>query len=83
MTTLQREPFWQEFFKSPIRYGRFSFQVYLKEKKYEVVRYGSEGEYDTVLHGHFYDCKTTQDKIKTIADDLRGLADTIEEEAAS
>jgi hypothetical protein len=77
---------WQEIFKKHIPYGKYDYQVWINGNKYTIERYipateetPTEHE-NTVLSGALYRCETMKDKIAQILDDIRGLADEIEEE---
>jgi diphthamide synthase (EF-2-diphthine--ammonia ligase) len=71
---------WEKLFKKLVVYGKYEYQAYAKDNQYEVVRYGEDGEYDTVLLGNFYKCETKQDKLQYIIDDMKGLAEQLQEE---
>lgn len=71
---------WEKMFKKLVVYGKYEYQVYAKDSQYEVVRYGEDGEYDTVLLGNFYKCTTKEDKLQYVIDDLKGLAEQLQEE---
>jgi len=77
---------WKELFRKNIPYGKYDYQVFVNNNKYTIERYipatedtPSEHE-NTVLSGALYRCETTQEKIAQIIEDIRGLADEIEEE---
>ena len=77
---------WKELLKKNIPYGKYDYQVFVNGNKYTIERYipatedtPSEHE-NTVLSGSLYRCETNPEKIAQIIDDIRGLADEIEEE---
>lgn len=71
---------WEKLFKHVVIYGKYSYQAYARDNQYELVRYGEDGEYDTVMVGNFYQCETKAEKLQYIIDDIRGLADQLQEE---
>ena len=44
---------WEKLFKHVVIYGKFSYQAYARDNQYELVRYGEDGEYDTVMVVNF------------------------------
>jgi hypothetical protein len=66
-------------------YGKFDYQIWMTDKKYTVERYAPsvdefEGEHDgTVFSGSFYKAETKRDQLMQIVDDIKGLAEEIEE----
>lgn len=71
---------WVKLFRRAVSHGRYTYQVYVRDNQYELVRYGVDGEYDTVMVGNFYQCTTVQEKLVHVIDDIRGLADQLQEE---
>lgn len=71
---------WTKLFKHAVSHGRHSYQVYVRGTQYEFVRYGVEGEYDTVMVGYLHKATTRQEQIAHVIDDIRGLADQLQEE---
>lgn len=74
---------WGKVFKRPVIYGRYTYQIYTRGSQYELVRYGVDGEYDTVMIGRFYQCQTMYEQIQYVIDDIRGLADQLQEEMSN
>ena len=71
---------WTKLFKRAVSHGRHTYQVYVRDSQYELVRYGIDDEYDTVMVGNFYKCTTRHEQLTQVIDDIRGLADQLQEE---
>lgn len=76
---------WQELLPKRMPYGRYDYQIWLSEKKYTVERYTPSvddivGEHDgTVFSGSFYKAESRKDQLMQIIDDIKGLAEELEE----
>lgn len=77
---------WQELFPKYIKYGRYDYQVWVNKNKYTIERYIPATEdtprehENTALSGVLYQCETREQQITQILEDIRGLADEIEDE---
>jgi hypothetical protein len=76
---------WQELLPKRMPYGKYDYQIWMTDKKYTVERYMPSiddyvGDHDgTVFSGSFYKTETRRDQLMQIIEDIKGLAEEIEE----
>ena len=72
---------WRELIPRKVIFGKFDYQVWVTDHKYEITRYNrSNDDISTAISGNLFDCTTDEERFAQIMDDLKMLVTQIQED---